>query len=64
MSQRVPTLTYSIDEAAKLLGVGTKGCRDAAKRGELPAIRIGKRLMIVKPKLDAMLSNAAPASLA
>ena len=42
MDRRTATLV----EAAKVLGIGKNAAYDAAKRGEIPTIRIGKRLLV------------------
>jgi excisionase family DNA binding protein len=48
-------LTYTVEEAAQLLGLSRNGAYIAAQRGELPTIRIGKRLLVPKAALDRML---------
>ena len=40
------SLTVSVDEAARLLGIGRTAAYDAIRRRELPAIRIGRRLLV------------------
>jgi len=50
-------LTYKIEEAARLAGCGRNAMYDAAKRGEVPVIRIGKRLLIPKAAFDRLLEN-------
>ena len=50
--------TYSIDEAAQLLGIGRNQAYEAAKRGDIPVIRIGARRMLVpKVALDRLLEH-------
>jgi excisionase family DNA binding protein len=51
----VARLTYSVDEAAKVLGIGRNRAYEAASRGEIPTIRIGKRVLVPKAALDRML---------
>lgn len=51
--------TCSIDEAAKRLGIGRNQAYEAAHRGEIPVIKIGKRLLVVTAKLNEMLGEAA-----
>ena len=59
MSQTITKpLTYTVEEAAKLLGIGRNHAYEAAKRGQIPAIRIGKRILISRAALDSMLSGA------
>jgi excisionase family DNA binding protein len=48
-------LTLTIEEAAKLLGVSRGVGYEAARRGELPTIRLGRRLLVPKIALERML---------
>jgi excisionase family DNA binding protein len=54
MKTQITRRTYRIEEAAKLLGVGRNSAYEAAGRGEIPAIRIGKRLVVPKAAFDKM----------
>jgi excisionase family DNA binding protein len=49
-------LTYSVPEAAALLGISSWAAYEAIKRGELPARKIGRRIVVPKIQLDAWLS--------
>ncbi len=49
--------TTTIPKAAKRLGIGVNQAYAAAKRGDLPVIKIGDRLLVVTAKLDAMLGD-------
>lgn len=40
-------LTISIPQAAKMLGIGRNQAYEAAARGEIPIIRIGKKRKVV-----------------
>ncbi len=51
--------TASIDEAAKILGISRGGAYAAAKRKELPVIKIGKRLLVPRAALERMLGRNA-----
>ena len=56
-------LTYTIEEAAKLLGVGRNTAYDAAVRGEIPAKRIGpKRWIVPRAALEAWLLDTSVSS--
>ena len=44
-------LVYQIAEVAAMLGLSRNACYQAVQRGELPAIRIGKRLLVPKASL-------------
>jgi excisionase family DNA binding protein len=51
--------TQTIEEAAKELGIGRNQAYAAAKRGEIPTIRIGKRILVLKEPLKRMLGGEA-----
>ena len=51
-------LVYTVEEAGKLLGIGRSAAYEAARSGELPVIRIGRRWLVSKQALDRMLSEA------
>jgi excisionase family DNA binding protein len=44
-------LTMSVEDAAKLLGVSRGLAYEAAKRGELPTIKLGRRLLVPRARL-------------
>jgi excisionase family DNA binding protein len=47
----------SVNEAAKLLGLNRNSVYEAAKRGELPIIRLGRRVLISRAGLQRMLDE-------
>ena len=49
--------TQTIDEAASELGIGINQAYAAAKRGEIPTIKIGKRILVLKEPLKRMLEG-------
>jgi excisionase family DNA binding protein len=51
--------TQSIDEAAKELGIGRNQAYSAARRGEIPTIKIGKRILVLKGPLSRLLAGDA-----
>ena len=53
-----PRATYGVQEAAKILGIGRNAAYEAARRGEIPTIRIGGRILVPKAALDNMLEKA------
>lgn len=57
--------TVSIEECARMLGVSRNTAYEAAKRGEIPTIRIGRRLLVPLVALRRMLEgeNRDPALL-
>jgi excisionase family DNA binding protein len=50
--------TQTIDEAAKELGIGRNQTYAVARRGEIPTIRIGKRILVLKAPLKRMLEGS------
>ena len=51
-------LTMTIPEAARKLGIGRNQGYEAAKNGEIPTIRIGKRLLVPIAALENKLATA------
>lgn len=49
------TPTITIEEAARLLGVSRNSAYAAAARGEIPTLRIGRRLLVSTAKLRDLL---------
>jgi excisionase family DNA binding protein len=47
--------TYRIEEVAKLLGVGRNAAYEAARRGDFPTIKIGKRVVAPRAAINRML---------
>lgn len=50
--------TFTVDEAAKILGIGRTSAFEAVARGDLPAIRMGRRLLVPKAALAELLAAA------
>jgi excisionase family DNA binding protein len=51
----VPPETITVEEAGKRLGVSRMTAYTAVKRGQIPSIRVGHRLVVPVAKLNAML---------
>lgn len=51
-------LTYLVPEAGEMLGLNRNASYAAAKRGDIPTIRIGKLLRVPKAAFDQMLARA------
>jgi excisionase family DNA binding protein len=47
--------TLTVEEAAKVLGIGRNAAYRAIHTGEIPALRIGRRLLVLRAKLDHLL---------
>jgi excisionase family DNA binding protein len=51
-------LTYSIEEARQLLGIGRSLAYDMAENGTFPGVRrLGRRYVVSKAALDAWLNS-------
>jgi excisionase family DNA binding protein len=50
-------LTISVPEAGRRLGIGRNAAYDAARRGELPVLRLGRRLVVPLAALDRKLGG-------
>ena len=51
--------TITVEEAAALLGIGRTAAYDAARRGQLPTRRLGRRLFVPVPALLEWLGASA-----
>jgi excisionase family DNA binding protein len=51
--------TFSVEEAAEVLGIGRNTCYEQVKIGSIPSIRVGKRILIPRAALDRMLAGEA-----
>ena len=56
-------LTLSVEECAKRLGIGRNLCYDRVKTGEIPVIKIGRRLLVPRRALDKFLEQGQPVTL-
>jgi len=54
--QKLEKLTYTITEAAVLLGVGRSAAYEAARTGQLPTVRVGKRILVPREALRQFLA--------
>ena len=50
-------MTMSVLEACKMLGISKNLGYEAIRRGEIPAIRVGKRLLVPRAALERLLSG-------
>jgi len=51
-------LTLTVDEAATLLGISRAFAYEAVNRGEIPSIRIGRRILVPRVALARMLGES------
>jgi excisionase family DNA binding protein len=50
---------FTVEEAAQLLGISRSFAYEAVQRGEIPSMRIGKRILVPKAALERLLSSPA-----
>jgi excisionase family DNA binding protein len=50
-------LTVTVDEAARLLGVSRGSAYEAVRAGTIPSIRVGRRILIPRQALLALVEN-------
>lgn len=54
--------TCTVEEAAEVVGVGRGTAYDAARSGELPALHLGRRIVVPVASLVKLLGATAPKS--
>jgi excisionase family DNA binding protein len=57
-------LTYTLTEAAALLGISRALAYEAAHRGDLPVCRVGRRMLVPRVALLRLLDQDAAAPVA
>jgi excisionase family DNA binding protein len=50
-------LTLTVEQAASALGVSRTIAYEAIRQGEIPSVRIGRRILVPKSALDRLLSG-------
>jgi excisionase family DNA binding protein len=53
-------VTRTVPEAAQLLGLSESATYEAVGRGQIPAVKIGRRVLVKRDALLAMLTSAGP----
>lgn len=51
-------LSWTVEEAAYLLGISRHSAYEAVRRGDIPSIEIGRRRLIPKQGLERLLTLA------
>ena len=59
IEEKIQRRTLTIEEAAKGLGISKASAYEAARTGELPTIKIGKRILVPLVALERKLQGAA-----
>lgn len=59
VSEKLERATVTIEEAARILGIGRASAYEMARTGQLPVLRLGvKRLVVPKRALERLLNDA------
>lgn len=54
----MPTkLTYTVTEVAELLGISRSSAYECVRRGEIPALTLGRRVVIPRRALERLLAT-------
>ena len=57
MSDKPKPRVRSVDYVADVLGIGRNSAYDAIRRGEIPALRIGRRIVVPDDVLERLLQQ-------
>jgi excisionase family DNA binding protein len=61
LERKTTCRTMSIPEAGSLYyGLSRNGSYEAAKRGEIPVLRVGRKLRVPVDAMERLLDSAAP----
>jgi len=55
-------LTFTVEEAAAALGISRAFAYEAVSNGDIPSIRIGRRVLVPRKALERMLESTDPPS--
>lgn len=50
----------TIDEVASILRISRQSAYEAARRGEIPTLKIGRRILVPRVALDRLIASAGP----
>jgi excisionase family DNA binding protein len=62
LEEVVERVTFGVDEAAEMLGIGTTLAKELIRTGELRSIKIGRRRMIARADLDEFVERCREAA--
>ena len=56
VTKPAPRATLTVEEAAAVLGIGRTLAFELARTGQIPTIRLGRRILVPRAALDRMLA--------
>jgi excisionase family DNA binding protein len=59
LSRATNRATYTVAEAAGILGISRTTAYECIQRGEIPARRFGRRVVVLRYELDRLLTDPA-----
>lgn len=62
MEEKAEKIVLTVDEAALILGISRPTAYQGVERGEIPHIRVGKRILVPRVALEKMLASAGSKS--
>jgi excisionase family DNA binding protein len=57
MNNTLERETLTVDEAAKVLGIGRNKAYEAVHTGDIPSLRFGNRIVIPRKSIDDVLNS-------
>ena len=58
-AMNIERLTITVAEAGTVIGLGRNAAYEAARRGDIPTIRIGRRILVPIARLKKLLDGEA-----
>jgi excisionase family DNA binding protein len=55
-------LTLTVEEAAALLGISRGLAYELVAKGDIPSLRLGRRIVVPRRRIEQMVEDAGPAS--
>jgi excisionase family DNA binding protein len=53
-----PSLVLTVSETARVLRIGRNQAYDAVRRGDIPSIRVGRRILVPRHALEQLLNRS------
>ncbi len=58
MDHQPERLVYTVEEAGRLLGVSRTTAYECVRTGQLPSVRLGRRIVVPRAAIEALLAGA------
>ncbi|MGP4914691.1 helix-turn-helix domain-containing protein [Brachybacterium tyrofermentans] len=57
MATKTTSATMKVEEAGQMLGIGRNQAYEAVRRGEIPSLKIGGRILVPRRRLMALING-------